>query len=38
MKIGFMVGRASRPCLQLLRCGLIGWPPVADVLSATLRA
>jgi len=26
-KIGFVVGRAGRSCLRLLRCGLIDWPP-----------
>ena len=27
MKIGSVVGKAGRFCLQLLLCGLIGWPP-----------
>jgi hypothetical protein len=27
MEIAIVVGRAGRPCLRLLRCGLIGWPP-----------
>jgi hypothetical protein len=37
MKIGVVVGRAGRSFLRLLRCGLIGWPPAADVLCAALR-
>ncbi|WP_153307085.1 hypothetical protein [Desulfofustis glycolicus] len=49
-EIVIVVGRAGRPYLRLLRCGLIGWPtrpadrpsmawpPAADVLSAALRA